>query len=102
MKEAIALFEWFKKLLARTGQTPPGMITRTCKICGKTFTLPEEVQYWPDCCQACRAKHQPVETITRTCCRCGKAFTFASSEKRWPKYCGACQMKRMKMASRQM
>ena len=87
------LFDWLKKLFARRerDQASPGMITRTCKLCGKTFTLPEEVQHWPDYCQACRAKYQPVETITRACRRCGKDFTFPSSERHWPKYCQACQ-----------
>ena len=74
--------------------SPPGMITRTCKACGKTFTLPEEVQHWPTYCQACRAKVQPVETITRVCRGCGQRFTFPSSTPRWPKYCPACRAKR--------
>ncbi len=69
-------------------------ITRTCRICGRTFTLPEAVQHWPDCCQECRAKYRPVETITRTCRGCGQRFTFEASAGKWPKYCGRCQAKR--------
>ena len=71
-----------------------GMITRTCRICGKTFTLPEEVQHWPDCCQECRAKHRPEESITRKCRECGKFFTFLSGEKPWPRSCTECRKKR--------
>ena len=70
-----------------------GMITRTCMVCGKTFTLPEEVQHWPTCCQACRAEYRPVEAITRVCRGCGQRFTFPSSTPRWPKYCPACRAK---------
>ena len=77
------------------------LITRTCKICGKTFTLPENVQHWPDCCQECRAKYQPVENITRKCRKCGKTFTFPSNAPRWPKYCPECQKKRENMAQKE-
>ena len=52
------MFERLKKLFTRKVKNPETpqreMITRTCKICGKTFTLPENVQHWPDCCQECR------------------------------------------------
>ena len=85
------MFGWLKTLFA--GERP-GMITRTCKKCGKTFTLPEEVQHWPDYCQECRAKSRPVETITRECRRCGKRFEFPSFARPWPRYCNACRAKR--------
>lgn len=99
---------WLQALLGRNGQNSasasdapghgteqrPGMITRTCRLCGKTFTLPEAVQHWPDCCQECRAKHRPAETVTRTCQGCGRSFTFDSSVRRWPKYCRDCQARR--------
>ena len=71
-----------------------GMITRTCKKCGKTFTLPEEVQHWPDYCQECRRKYKIVEQITRKCRGCGKEFTFPSNIRHWPNYCRDCQAKR--------
>ncbi len=71
-----------------------GMITRTCKKCGKTFTLPEEVQHWPDYCQECRRKYEIVEQITRKCRGCGKEFTFPSNIRHWPNYCRDCQAKR--------
>lgn len=71
-----------------------GMITRKCKKCGKTFTLPEEVQHWPDYCQECRRKYRIVEDITRTCRGCGKEFTFPSNVWHWPNYCRECQAKR--------
>ena len=92
------MFEWLKLYFTKRNRHPKpserGMITRTCKICGKTFTLPEDVQYWPDCCQECRAKYQPVEDITRKCRKCGKAFTFPSNARHWPKYCPECREKR--------
>ena len=93
------MLEWVKKMLAGTDRHPKkseiGMITRTCKFCGKTFTLPENVQHWPDCCQECRAKYRPVENITRKCRKCGKTFTFPSNAPRWPKYCLECREKRI-------
>ena len=92
------MFERLKKLFTRKVKNPETpqreMITRTSKICGKTFTLPENVQHWPDCCQECRAKYRPVENITRKCRKCGKTFTFPSNAPRWPKYCSECQKKR--------
>lgn len=70
-----------------------GMISRTCRYCGRTIVLPENVQYWPDCCQVCRARIHPVEPITRQCRRCGKRFTFQSDLRRWPQFCPDCQGK---------
>ena len=94
------MFAWLKRHFS--GPAPArgkyraeyGTVTRICKKCGKSFTLPENVQHWPDCCQACRAKYQPEETVTRVCRGCGQSFRFASSERRWPKYCPECQAKR--------
>ncbi len=79
----------------KTGTWPErGMITRTCKKCGKTFTLPEEVQNWPDYCQECRRKYKIVDQVTRKCRGCGKEFTFPSNIRHWPNYCRECQAKR--------
>jgi predicted Zn-ribbon and HTH transcriptional regulator len=98
-EEGSSVFERLKKLFTKRVKhrepSQPGMITRTCKICGKTFTLPENVQHWPDCCQECRAKYRPVENITRKCRKCGKTFTFPSNAPRWPKYCPECREKRI-------
>ena len=105
------MFRLIKKLLSRENPDPVsdasphfeeaeeprtehGMITRKCKKCGKTFTLPEEVQHWPDYCQECRRKYRIVEQITRTCRGCGKEFTFPSNVWHWPNYCRECQAKR--------
>ena len=87
------MLDWLKRRFDGNGKDPgaSGVITRTCKKCGKTFTLPAEVQHWPDYCQPCRAKYQPVETVTRTCRRCGKPFSFPSSARPWPKYCTPCK-----------
>ena len=101
----LPLFKWFKKLFSKpssgestsvqdVAQEKPGMITRTCKKCGKTITLPENVQYWPTYCQECRAKYQLIEPVTRKCRGCGKDFTFPSNEQPWPRYCRECQEKR--------
>ncbi|MER2182705.1 MAG: hypothetical protein ABTA22_04175 [Clostridia bacterium] len=68
-----------------------GMISRTCRNCGRTITLPENVQYWPTYCQECRAKVQPAEMITRACRKCGRNFSFPSGDRQWPKYCPACR-----------
>ncbi|MBQ8094755.1 MAG: hypothetical protein IJ242_14460 [Clostridia bacterium] len=100
LREDVQMLEWLRKLFR--GDVPAessvktenaataGMITRTCRNCGKTFTLPENVQYWPDYCQTCRAKIRPVETIRRKCRRCGKEFTFVSSINPWPVCCDNC------------
>ncbi len=89
---------WLKKLrfrrLPSSAAEQPGMITRTCRICGKTFTLPGNVQYWPDCCQECRAKLPSSERVTRTCRSCGKSFTFPSDIRPWPKICSDCRNQR--------
>ena len=87
------MLDWLRRLFAGGGQAQPapGMITRTCKRCGKTFTLPEEVQHWPDYCQECRAKVRSTEAVTRACRRCGKRFTFPASERQWPKDCPDCR-----------
>ena len=99
-RRAKPVLEWLKRLLKGSGPRQTGMITRTCKRCGKTFTLPEEVQHWPDCCQECRAKHQPEERIARTCRGCGRRFTFVPSAGQWPRYCPECQAKRKGNATR--
>ena len=70
-----------------------GSIIRTCRKCGNTYTLPENVQHWPDYCQACRAR-APAQAVTRKCRGCGNEFTFPSSERRWPNYCRDCQANR--------
>ena len=70
------------------------MITRTCKNCGKVFTLPGNTQHWPDTCQACRAKLRQTETVTRRCRVCGASFTFPSALRHWPKVCPSCRGKR--------
>ena len=89
------MFDWLKALFARdSSPRGDGTITRTCKYCGKTFTLPEDVQHWPSCCQACRAKYRPAETVTSACRGCGRRFSFASSARPWPKYCPDCRAKR--------
>ncbi len=85
------LFKWIKRLFVPSQQH--GMITRTCRNCGRTFSLPENVQYWPDYCQECRLK-APEQKITRKCRGCGKIFSFSSSLRRWPKYCRECQARR--------
>ena len=86
-KRRYNMFKWIKNLFTRNPQH--GMVTITCRECGKTFSLPEGVQYWPDLCQECRMK-APDQRITRKCRGCGKMFTFSSAAGRWPKYCREC------------
>ena len=74
----------------------PGTITRTCRYCGKVFTLPENVQHWPDACQKCRTKLLPEEPVTRVCRHCGKSFTFLSSAPRWPRICDDCRKNKIR------
>ena len=90
------LLDWLRRLFAAGGRAhaAPGMITRICRYCGKTFTLPEEVQHWPDCCQECRAKYRPSEPVTGVCRGCGRSFTFEASGGNWPRFCPDCRAKR--------
>ena len=89
------MFRLLKKLRSHSLLSPDAAeITRTCKYCGRSFTLPVNVQSWPDVCLACRAKHHSSETVTRTCRGCGRSFTFLLPVRRWPKYCQACREKR--------
>ena len=54
------MFERLKKLFTgrvKDPKTPQrGMITRTCKICGKPFTFPSDAPRWSKYCPECRQK----------------------------------------------
>ena len=88
------MLEWLKNRFSGKSRPDQGMITRKCRYCGKTFTLPENVQHWPDCCMECRAKYRPKETLTGKCQKCGKTFTFPSDARHWPQYCPECRARR--------
>ena len=98
------MLDWLRTLFAGGARerASRGTITRTCKRCGRMFTLPEEVQHWPDYCQECRAKYRPEEAISRVCGRCGKRFTFSSTERQWPKTCPDCRAGRFERTKRRV
>ena len=79
---------------------PEGLYTNEMYLGGMSSSLPEDVQYWPDYCQECRAK-APAQTITRKCRGCKTMFTFLSTDKHWPNYCGECRAGREEKMRRQ-
>ena len=83
------MFAWLKKLFRSSERN--GNSTRICLICGKSFTLPEDVQSWPDLCTECRAKLPGPQQITATCRRCGKNYIFSIADRYWPRLCPDCR-----------
>ena len=88
----------FKSLFSFKGKQDQstGTIRGTCKICKRTYILPEDVQSWPDLCFSCRAAHQAEEMVTRRCPSCQRMFTFSSMLSPWPRFCEDCRGKKKK------
>lgn len=79
----------------------PEKIKKTCKKCGKTFTVDPAWGYVPTFCKDCKqqmAKEKELrqqagelKDIRRKCKACGKFFTFPSDTARYPTYCPDCR-----------
>ena len=79
----------------------PEKIKRTCKECGKTFTVDPSAQYIPNYCKECkqrfarekeeRQRAGNPQKIKRKCKNCGKFFTFPSTLPHYPNYCNNCR-----------
>ena len=79
----------------------PEKYKKTCKQCGKTFTVDPAWGYVPTFCKDCKqrlAKDKEMKQragdlkeIKRKCRECGKFFTFPSDTARYPTYCPNCR-----------
>ncbi len=79
----------------------PEKLKKTCKKCGKTFTVDPAWGYVPTFCKdgrQRRAKEKEMKQragalreIKRKCKACGKFFTFPSDTARYPSYCPDCR-----------
>ena len=82
----------------------PNRIKRTCKKCGKSFTVDPSWEHIPNFCKDCkqqfakekekRQRSGEKRRITRKCRNCGKFFTFPSTLPHYPNYCGNCRKQR--------
>ena len=82
----------------------PARIKKTCKKCGKTFSVDPNWEHIPNYCKDCkrsfakekeqRQKQGPPRKITRKCRNCGKFFTFPSTLQNYPNYCNDCRKRR--------
>ncbi len=74
---------------------------RTCKACGKTFTVNPTWEHIPNYCRDCKQRFSREKEekqragaprkIKRTCKSCGKVFTFPSTLEHYPSYCLNCR-----------
>ena len=82
---------------------PPAPVPqkKTCKKCGKTFTVDPSWGYVPTFCKDCKQqlvkekereqRAGELREIKRKCKACGKFFTFPSDTARYPSYCPNCR-----------
>ena len=76
---------------------------KTCKACGKTFTVDPSWEFVPNYCKECKKKFtQEKEArqragaprkIKRKCKACGNYFTFPNTLEHYPNYCSNCRKK---------
>ena len=79
----------------------PEKYKKTCKKCGKAFTVDPSWGYVPTFCKDCkqqmtkekeiRQRKGSLREIKRQCKECGKFFTFPSDTARYPSYCPNCR-----------
>ena len=82
----------------------PVPLKKTCKQCGKTFTVDPSWGFVPTFCKDCKQKMSndkelapregPRRDIKRKCKTCGKFFTFPSDALHYPTYCPNCRKRR--------
>ena len=78
-----------------------GRVQRTCKSCGKTFTVDPSLQYVPNFCKSCKKRFAQEKEekqragaprkIRRKCKACGNYFTFPNTLEHYPNYCPNCR-----------
>ena len=82
----------------------PVPLKKTCKQCGKTFTVDPAWGFVPTFCKDCKQqmakdkelaqREGPRHDIKRKCKACGKFFTFPSDILHYPTYCPNCRKRR--------
>jgi len=80
------------------------VLKKTCKNCGKTFSVDPAWGFVPTFCKECKqrmAKEKEMKQkagelrdIKRKCKACGKFFTFPSDTAIYPTYCPNCRKRR--------
>lgn len=95
------LFSGKKKEPAPAEPVQPEKIRRTCKACGKAFTVDPSWNFVPNFCKECKKKLQQEKEeqqkagkpkqIRRKCRKCGKFFEFPSTLAKYPTYCSSCR-----------
>ena len=76
-------------------------IKKTCKACGKTFSVDPSWEYIPNYCKDCKKrfiqeKEEKQRTgaprkIRRKCKACGNFFSFPNTLEHYPNYCPNCR-----------
>ena len=105
--QEMSLLGWIKALFHRkepaAAPVPekPERIRKTCKKCGKTFTVDPYWEHIPNYCKDCRQKFAREKEerqragaprkIKRTCKSCGRVFTFPNTLEHYPNYCPNCR-----------
>ncbi len=106
MKLIDKIKNWFSgKPAAETASQPQvretAKIKRTCKGCGKTFSIDPSWEFIPNYCKECKQKFAREKEekqragsrrqIRRKCRNCGKFFTFPNTLPHYPNYCSNCR-----------
>lgn len=76
-------------------------VKKTCKSCGKTFTVDPSLEYIPNFCRECKKRFAQEKEekqragaprkIKRKCKACGSYFTFPNTLEHFPNYCPNCR-----------
>gem|GEM_PF-3870904 len=79
----------------------PARIQKTCRGCGKTFSVDPSWDHIPNYCKECKKKFAAEKEekqragaprkIKRKCKACGNFFTFPNTLEHYPNYCNNCR-----------
>ena len=106
----MGLFDKIKSLFRKKEAEPvpqpqaqPARLQKTCKSCGKPFTVDPSWEFIPNYCKECKKKFIAEKEekqragaprkIRRKCKSCGNYFTFPSTLEHYPNYCPNCRKK---------
>ena len=86
---------------AEAAAPAPERVKKTCKSCGKTFTVDPSLDYIPNFCKECKKRFAQEKEekqragaprkIRRKCKACGSYFTFPNTLEHFPNYCPNCR-----------
>ena len=89
---------------AQPASPEPAKQKKTCKKCGKAFSVDPAWGFVPTFCKDCRQqigqekemkqRAGALRDIRRQCKACGRFFTFPSDTERYPTYCPDCRRRR--------